>query len=288
LIAPERFVPAMEMALEPYVDAVSWAPVDLDAEPGAGGPIRVMGFATRPLKRAEIVAALSVAAIVAGIEPPEIEIEHLPDIDWVDQLKWSFPPIEAGRFHLRGSHVRTRRPAGRITLVIDAGGAFGTGEHNSSKGCLLALDILLKRRRFFNALDMGCGSGILAMAAAKALPLRVLATDIDFAAARIAAANVRRNGVAARVRTAAGDGYRNRQVAQGAPYDLIMANILARPLARMAKPLAHHLAPRGVAILSGLLHRQQRMVLAAHCAQGLALLARLRLGDWTTLVVGKP
>ena len=288
LIALEPFVPAMEMALEPHVDAVSWEPIDPDADPGAGGPMRVMGFATRPLPRAAIVASVAVAALLAKIDAPDIAIERLPDIDWVDQLKWSFPPIDTGRFHLRGSHVRKLRPAGRMTLVIDAGGAFGTGEHASTKGCLLALDAMFKRRRFRNVLDMGCGSGILAMAAAKAIRSRVLATDIDAGAVRIAAGNVRANGVAQWIRCAPGDGYKSRLVAQRAPYDLVLANILARPLARMATPLGRDLAPGGVAILAGLLRRQERMVLAAHRAQGLALRARFRLGDWTTLVVGKP
>ena len=278
----------MEMALEPFVDAVSWSPIDLDADPGAGGPMRILGIAARPLPRAEIVAAVSVAAAMVGIEGPEIAVERLPDIDWLEHSLRSFPPIDAGRFHLRGSHIKAPRPAGRITLVVDAGAAFGSGEHASTKGCLLALDALLKHRHFTNALDMGCGSGVLALAAARALPLRVLATDIDANAADIAGANARRNGAALRVRTAASDGYKSRRVAQRAPYDLIMANILARPLARMAAPLSRHLAPRGIAILSGLLRRQERSVLAAHRAHGLALLARVRLGDWTTLVVGKP
>ncbi len=287
LIAPERVVPAIEAALDPFLDSLSWSPIDADAEPGDGGPMRVVGHSGRPLERAPLVAATAIAATLAGIEPPEIAVERLPDIDWLAQSLRSFPPIDAGRFQLRGSHVQEPAPAGRIALVIDAGAAFGSGEHASTKGCLLAFDRLLKRRRFRRVLDMGCGSGILAIAAARSGPTRALAVDIDPQAARVAAANLRRNRVAARVRAAAANGYRSRLVHRQAPYDLIFANILARPLARMAKPLRAHLAPGGVAILAGLLDRQERLVLAAHRAQGLALVMRKRLDGWSCLVVGR-
>ena len=140
---------------------------------------------------------------------------------------------------------------------------------------------------FARALDLGCGSGILALALAAASPARVLAVDVDPRAAAIAAANARRNEVGAQVRAAEADGFKSRAVRAGAPYDLVLANILARPLERMAKPLAASLAPRGTAILSGLLARQEREVLAAYRAQGLALAARLRVEGWTTLAVGR-
>ena len=201
LVAPERAVPTFEMALDPLLDSLSWSPVDTDAEPGDGGPIRIVGHATRPPGRPALVAATAVAATLAGIEPPDVTLEQLPDIDWLAASLRSFPPIDAGRFQLRGSHIDAPPPAGRVVLVIDAGAAFGSGEHASTKGCLLALDRLLERRRFTNVLDMGCGSGVLAIAAAKTRAAPVLAVDIDPAAARIAAANARLNGVAARVRS---------------------------------------------------------------------------------------
>ena len=287
LVVPERAVGALEAALDPFVEALSWSPIDPDAEPGAGGPMRISGFAATSLPRAEIVAATALAATLAGIEPPDIAVGKLPQTDWLASSLRSFPPIDAGRFHLRGSHIAAPRPPGRITLVVDAGAAFGSGEHGSTRGCLLALDSLLKRRRFGRLLDMGCGSGILAMAAAKAAHVPAVASDIDPAAVRIARANARFNGVAAWVRCAPGNGYASRLVRAGAPYDLILANILARPLARMAPMLARHLAPRGCAVLAGLLRRQEPLVFAAHRAQGLSLAARFRLGDWTTLVVRK-
>jgi ribosomal protein L11 methyltransferase len=287
LVAPECAVPVFELALDRFVEALSWSPIDPDADPGDGGPTRIVGHAVRPLQRADLVAATAIAATVAGIEPPELVVEALPDTDWLAQSLRSFPPIDAGRFQLRGSHIADPAPAGRTVLVIDAGAAFGSGEHASTKGCLLAFDRLLRRRRFARVLDMGCGSGVLAIAAARTMPAHVLAVDIDAAAARIAAANARSNRVAARVRAAASNGYGSRLVHGRAPYDLVFANILARPLVRMAKPLAAHLTPGGVAILAGLLQRQERLVLAAHRAQGLALIGRCRLDGWSSLVVGR-
>jgi ribosomal protein L11 methyltransferase len=287
LVAPERTVPTFEMAFDRFLDALSWSPIDPDAEPGDGGPMRIVGHASRPLRKAELVAASAVAATLAGIEPPDVTLERLPDTDWLAESLRSFPPIDAGRFQLRGSHIDEPEPAGRVVLVIDAGAAFGSGEHASTKGCLLAFDRLLRRRHFARVLDMGCGSGVLAIAAAKTTPAPVLAVDIDAAAARIAAGNARRNRVAPQVRAAASNGYASRLVHRRAPYALIFANILARPLARMAKPLAAHLAPGGVAILAGLLNRQERLVLAAHRAQGLVLVARHRLDGWSCLVVGR-
>ncbi|HEY1723525.1 MAG TPA: 50S ribosomal protein L11 methyltransferase [Magnetospirillaceae bacterium] len=286
LIAPERTVPAMELALDAFVDSLAWSPIDPDADPGHGGPTRIVGHTTRPPRRADLVAATAVAATMVGIEPPDLTLEKLPDTDWLAASLRSFPPIDAGRFQLRGSHIDDPVPAGRIPLIVDAGAAFGSGEHASTKGCLLALDLLLKHRRFTNILDMGCGSGVLALALAKAQPVKALAVDIDEQAARIAGENAKRNGVASRVRAAPSNGYKSRLVHRHAPYDLVFANILARPLTRMAEPLANHLVPGGVAILAGLLNRQERQVLAAHRAQGLAMVGRIRLDGWSTLIVG--
>lgn len=284
-IVPEPAVDAVASAIEGEAETVSCFLADPRDEPGETTPWRLLGHARRPPDRAALAARLELACAAGGFAVPDLEIELLPDTDWLTASLQSFPPIAAGRFHVYGSHIKERPPAGRIPLLVDAGAAFGSGEHASTMGCLLALDALLRRRRFRNVLDLGCGSGILAMAAAKASAVRVLATDVDIDAVRVAAANMRRNGVAGLVRTAVSDGYRSRAIAARAPYDLIFANILARPLVRMAAPLARHLAPGGIAVLSGLLSRQERLVLAAHRSQGIALAGRIAIDGWTTLIL---
>jgi ribosomal protein L11 methyltransferase len=197
----------------------------------------------------------------------------------------AFPEQKIGqRFLVRGTHIAAPAVPGRITLTLDAGMAFGTGEHNSTRGCLVALERVahLRPRRI---LDLGTGSGILAIAAAKLLRVPVLATDIDARAARVAAANARLNGVAHLVRAGKADGWADTAITRGAPYDLVFANILARPLCAMAHELAVHLAPGGVAILAGLLTVQANWVLSAHRRAGLVLKHRIVDGAWTILIL---
>ena len=209
---------------------------------------------------------------------------------WLARVYAGFPEQRIGRFALRGTHLPPARPPGAITLVLDAGIAFGSGEHGSTRGCLLALQSLAPRLRPFRwrgrILDLGTGSGVLAMAAAALLHRRVLATDDDPWAVRAARENARRNRLP--VRAAQGDGWHAPAIREAGQFDLVFANILARPLCRMARDLARHLAPGGMAILAGLTRDQARMVLAAHRAQGLLLRKRHDEGRWTTLIVAKP
>jgi ribosomal protein L11 methyltransferase len=231
---------------------------------------------------ARLVAA---GALGAEVAPPVFSIERLADVDWVAESEKALTPIRAGRFYLHGAHVGAAAPPGSTDLLIEANMAFGTGHHESTRGCLLALDALARRRRMKRALDMGCGSGVLAMAIARLWRGRVLAVDKDPESLRITRANADLNGVAAYIETRRSDGYRNRAVRRGAPYDLIVANILAEPLTAMAKELRRHLARGGTAVLSGLLTEQERPVLARHLGQGLCLARRIRLGEWVTLVL---
>ena len=277
-----------EGVFERFAEAVTMFMDDRSGRSDGEGDWHLEGFARTPPDRAAILAALEVVAAAAGTTAPPLEIERLPSLDWVAANLRDFPPIDAGRFFVRGSHWTGRMPEGRIELLMDAGTAFGSGEHATTRGCLLALDRLGRRRRARRVLDLGCGSGILGIAMAKMWACPVLATDIDPAAVAVAAGNAAANGVRApRVTALVSDGWRHPALARRAPYDVVVANILARPLCRFAPKLAAHLAPDGVAVLSGLLDWQERMVMAPHERQGLCLKERLVVDGWATLIVGR-
>jgi ribosomal protein L11 methyltransferase len=232
----------------------------------------------------ELEAALALAATVSGVSVP-VRRTPTPAEGWLARTYASFPEQRVGRrFAIRGTHLHGQPAAGRITLTLDAGLAFGSGEHGSTRGCLRALEMVAHRhpRRI---LDMGTGSGILAMAAARLLRRRVLATDIEPWSVRVAQQNAALNQLAGMARFRLADGWRSPAVRAGGPYDLVFANILARPLSLMARQLAVHLAPGGTAILSGLLRTQIRGVLAAHLRCGLRLETALHEEPWATLVL---
>lgn len=252
-----------------------------------GGPWSVEGLTTSPPDRASTAARLALAWLQLAGSPPVPRWERVPATDWVSLNQSSFPPLAIGGCFIYGSHHRARVPAGRIGLLIDAATAFGTGEHATTRGCLLALDATARIGRARRILDMGTGTGILALAAAKRWHRRVAAFDIDPEAVRVAAHNARRNGVARLVRVRQSAGYRHRAVGRAAPFDLIFANILARPLELMARDLQRNLAPGGIAFLSGLLPWQEGSVLAAHRLRHLHLHARLVIDGWSTLVLAR-
>ncbi len=266
---------AAEAALEPFAAALS----RYEIERGRRWEVEAL-IDGRPDRRA-IRAALA--------EVGEPVFAPLPGKDWVAESRRALPPISAGRFYLRGAHIKGPTPRGKIALLMDAGAAFGTGRHETTRGCLLALDRLAcGRRGFANPLDLGCGSGVLALAAAKLWPGKVLAADNDPDAVRVARENAAINGLADRVAIVKSSGYGAASIRRQAPFDLIMANILARPLYRMAGSLDRHLAPGGRAVLSGILMTQAEMVLDAHLRCGLVLDFQLHLGDWSVLVLRKP
>ena len=251
-----------------------------------GGPWRVEGLARERPDRSSLLARLALAWLDLAGPPPEPLWEKLPRRDWVGINQASFRPLAVGRFFIHGSHFKGRVPAGRIALEIDAATAFGTGEHATTRGCLTVLDAMASRRPR-RVVDMGTGTGILAMAAAKRWRRHTVARDIDPEAVRVTAHNVRRNGIARLVAIARSTGYRERGVMRGRPYDLVLANILARPLERMADDLRRALAPGGIAVLSGLLPYQEPGVLAAHRLAGLSLRQRVVIDGWSTLVLGR-
>jgi ribosomal protein L11 methyltransferase len=223
---------------------------------------------------------LTLAATAAGGKIVELGEEHLAERDWLEENRRAFPPQRIGRFLIHGSHWQERTPPGTIAVEIDAATAFGTGEHPSTRGCLIAFDRLARWRRFRIPRDVGTGSGILAIAAAKAVRRKVIASDLDPVAVRVARHHVRRNGVVKFVRVECAAG-----VGRSGGYDLVFANILARPLVLMARDLARSVVPGGVAILSGLLRRQEAGVVAAYRRHGLALDFRVVIDGWSTLIL---
>jgi ribosomal protein L11 methyltransferase len=235
-----------------------------------------------------IEAALAQACAAAGSVLEGVAVEPVPETDWVAAASLRLPPLVAGRFVVHGSHARSTLPAGLVPIEVEAGLAFGSGEHATTRSCLLAIDRLARTRRFRRVLDLGCGSGVLAIAAARCWPAEVVAVDNDPIAVRVAAENARTNLVAAQVRAVLADGYRHPLVRRRAPFDLVLANILADPLIEFAPTLRRHLALGGHAVLSGLLDRQADAVIAAHREQGLRLLDRVDHGPWTTLVIRLP
>ena len=245
---------------------------------------RVEAYPKASILNADVEVRLALAAASADGELLRIVEERLPERDWLAENRRDFPPQRIGRFFVYGSHWRGAIPSASIPIEIDAATAFGTGEHSSTRGCLMALDTLARRRLFRRPLDIGTGSGILAIAIAKRLHRRVAAGDIDPEAVRVARHHARRNGLARQIRVVRAAGYRSRALRQRR-YDLIFANILARPLALMARDLSRALAPGGVAVLAGLLRRQEPLVLAAHRAQRLSLERRLVIDGWSTLVL---
>ena len=230
----------------------------------------------------EIALTLMAAAFGAA----EFALSELPEIDWVAHVRRELKPVEAGRFFVYGSHDADKLPADRIGLLIEAAMAFGTGHHGTTLGCLRALDRLATRGfHGKNVIDVGCGTAVLGMAAAKIWPETVLATDIDQVAVDVAEANVMANGLDGRVECLEAMGFQHDVIHARAPYDLVFANILKGPLIQIAPDMAKHTEAGSLAILSGLLNTQAADVLAAYVAAGFEEVEREEIGDWTTLLL---
>ncbi|MVA97159.1 50S ribosomal protein L11 methyltransferase [Nitratireductor sp. CAU 1489] len=212
-----------------------------------------------------------------------IETEALPDIDWVAKSLEGLKPVRAGRFLVHGAHDRDQVHANDLSIEIEAAQAFGTGHHGTTAGCLEMIADVVRRERPRNVLDLGTGSGVLAIAVAKLAHVPVLATDIDPIATAVAARNARLNGAGANIEAVTATGFRHREIAGRAPYDLIIANILARPLMRLAPDMARHLRPGGSLILSGILARQRNAVIAAYAGQRFRHVRTLTRGEWVSL-----
>ena len=232
----------------------------------------------------------TVQAIAAQVDArAKVSVMKLADIDWVTQVQKDFPPFALGRFYVYGAHAKDTVPANHYPLLIDAVAAFGTGEHATTAGCLLALQGVKRTRPHVNeVLDVGCGTVILGIGAARLWKMaHIEACDNDPMAVKVSRINLKANQISSRSKAWVSDGYRHRPIQKLPKQEVIVANILANPLMKMAKDAARKLCEDGVLILSGLLIAQEGMVLAAHRAQGLYLIKRIRRGKWTILVLGR-
>lgn len=226
-----------------------------------------------------------IRAALAEFKDLKVVTEALADADWLAMSLSGLPPVREGRFFVFGLHDKGLAPPNAVTLRIEAGAAFGTGHHGTTSGCLRAFHDLLKGRRFAKVLDVGAGTGVLAIAAARTGTQLAVGTDIDAPSVRIAGENAAVNKARARFVLASGLGHRT--VARGKPYDLVFANILAPPLVALAGDIGSALKPGGVAILSGLLRTQERRVKAAYLSRGFKVARRLHRDAWATLVLEK-
>ncbi|MEN5363841.1 50S ribosomal protein L11 methyltransferase [Brevundimonas intermedia] len=223
-------------------------------------------------------------AVLAGY-PVTVLVEKLADADWLAMSLSGLPPVEAGRFFVYGAHDQGKVPEGRVTLKIDAGAAFGTGHHGTTVGCLEAFGNLLKTETFEKVLDVGCGTGVLAIAAAKTGTPIAVGTDIDEPSARIANENAEINDAKCDFYFA--DGLSDPRIAQHLPYDLVFANILAAPLVELAPEIGAALKTGGVAILSGLLRTQEERVLEAYLPLGFVVEQTIHHDAWSALQLRK-
>ncbi len=283
-------VNAYEEALEPFCDSISWIVNEAEDR------WEIEGFSQIDPDAARVAEAMAIVAQAFGEAAPTVEIGPHESRDWLADNLRQFPPINAGRYFIYGTHFEGTPPVGRTGICLNPGRAFGSGDHATTQGCLLALDDLARSRNFQSVLDMGCGSGILAIAMAKTwartLIRPALASDIDPQAALVSIENSQYNGVSSVVHAVTGNGYTSRNIIVGGPYDLIVSNILANPLCRMANDLGRHLRRSeqggGIAVLSGFLIRDARRVLSAHQQQGLRLLRWYDIKGWRTLVLQRP
>jgi ribosomal protein L11 methyltransferase len=230
----------------------------------------------------ELVANAAGADVAEGIAFDTVEAK-----DWVKASLEDLVPVPAGRFIVHGQHDRERIAPNKLGIEIEAALAFGTGHHGTTRGCLLLLDHVLKAWRPRRVLDLGTGTGVLAIAAARALHGKVLASDIDPPSVQVARENARLNVAGHLVQAIRATGFSAPQFVAAAPFDLVLANILANPLRQLATPMARHLAPSALVILSGLLTHQAPGVIAAYRARGLVPVRHLRIEGWSSLLLRK-
>ncbi len=263
----------------------------LDPEPTGVGVFQVEdgsglweigGYFTEPPDEAAL------AVLSAAFDAKPFAVSELPETDWVAHVRRELAPVEAGRFFVYGSHDADNVPPDRIPLLIEAAMAFGTGHHGTTLGCLQALDKLISEGfEAENVADIGCGTAVLAMAAARVWKGTFLASDIDQVAVEVAEANLRANGMDGAVRCIEAAGFDHPELRESAPFDLIFANILKGPLVALAPEMIANLRPGGYAILSGILNEQAESVISVYSQNRANLVISDEIGEWTTIVLRK-
>jgi ribosomal protein L11 methyltransferase len=297
-VVPYSVAESFSNALEKGAALEALAVSTSEANPGSGPLVRTAsdwneveahGFWTVEALYAEephvelLRGILEPVEEMTGMSPTQLAIEPIVEIDWVTRSLEGLDPVRAGRFFVYGSHDADKIPTGVLPLLVDAGQAFGTGHHETTTGCLEFISEILRPGARLNALDIGTGTGVLAVAIAKIARCNVLASDIDPVAVGVARLNARKNGVAPFVRAVTAKGFGHPALRARAPYDLIVANILARPLVALAPAFGENLKAGGTLILSGILRSQEAMVASALRSHGLFLHSRKPKGDWVTL-----
>lgn len=285
LVATEADLRRVTDAIEADEALASLAVDALEESPGAW---RLTAYLPPPLDKAVVARLKAVATSVLGKAAPGFTVEALPETDWVAKSLEGLKPVRAGRFVVHGAHDRDQARPNDIAIEIEAGEAFGTGHHGTTAGCLFAIERAIRTRPVRNALDIGTGTGVLAIAVARLAHCPVLASDIDPVATRVARQNVRANGAAAEVRVITAAGIAGRLFQANAPYDMIVANILAGPLVALAPSIVRVLAPGGTLILSGLTTAQRTRVSNAYRGLGLRLVRTRIRDDWATLTLASP
>jgi ribosomal protein L11 methyltransferase len=281
LIADPRLRVAVENLLAEHAETVT-----VFDKAGKKG-ITCLGTTQRQPDESTLDLQLTILAAAFGCKKPQLVIEELPDLNWLKKVAADYPPIAIGAWTIYGGAHKDKIKRRRLALQIDASTAFGSGEHPTTRGCLLMMERLCQQKKPGRVLDMGMGSGILAMAAARRYHVPVIAADIDAECVRVAKDNAGINGLKPWLCFYKSTGFQHPQLEKVGPFDFILANILARPLCHMAPAMTRHLLPGGRIILAGLMNHQAAAVIAAYRQQRLSLLAKARHGEWTILAFQK-
>ena len=231
---------------------------------------------------------ISLALLAAVFQAEEFKISELPQIDWVSKVQRSLKPVVAGRFFVYGSHDSDKVPPDCEPLLIEASMAFGTGHHGTTKGCLLALEQLITDGfKAKNVIDVGCGTAVLAMAAARIFSANVIASDIDSVAHSVAKMNILANGLDRNIQCFEASGFAHEQIKTKNPFDLIFANILLAPLLAIATDISKYSLSGGYVVLSGILSEQAELVVNKYTGVGFSLSNQIEIGEWVTLIFRK-